>query len=72
MLKDILRKLEGDDAPSKDDIDGEFFQALEDELEKVNNAFVGHVAAIESIELRRDFLRLSLTTLTAASCPLIE
>ena len=30
------------------------------------------VAAIESIELRRDFLRLSLTTLTAASCPLIE
>eukprot|EP00900_Chrysochromulina_parva_P005937 jgi/Chrpa1/15344/Chrysochromulina_OHIO_Genome00000345-RA len=44
MLKDILRKLE---SQAKDEVDGEFFQALEDELEKVNSAFVEHASQIE-------------------------
>ena len=52
MLKDILKKLEDRDefgsSPSKDEIDGEFFQALEDELEKVNRAFVEKASEIES------------------------
>ena len=52
MLKDILRKLERTDEEgnilSKDEVDGEFFQALEDELEKVNSAFVEHASQIEA------------------------
>eukprot|EP00325_Prymnesiales_sp_UTEX-LB-985_P030812 CAMPEP_0174728156 /NCGR_PEP_ID=MMETSP1094-20130205/51212_1 /TAXON_ID=156173 /ORGANISM="Chrysochromulina brevifilum, Strain UTEX LB 985" /LENGTH=87 /DNA_ID=CAMNT_0015930023 /DNA_START=96 /DNA_END=356 /DNA_ORIENTATION=+ len=51
MLKLILRKLdeadENGNKPSKDDIDAEFFMALEDELEKVNSAFVEHASQIE-------------------------
>ena len=31
----------------QDEVDGEFFQALEDELEKVNSAFVEHASQIE-------------------------
>jgi len=53
LLKDILRKLEdvdeeGQMVASKDDVDGDFFQALEDELEKVNSAFVKHASQIET------------------------
>ena len=74
MLKDILRKLEEEDengnTPSKDDIDAEFFQALEDELEKVNSAFVEHASAIEaafdSVESRP---RLGSVTMPSASAP---
>ena len=46
-LKNILRKLEEEHA-SKDEVDGEFFQALEDELEKVNRAFYEHALEVET------------------------
>jgi hypothetical protein len=46
-LKTILRKIEDPDAV-KDEVDGEFFQALEDELEKVNRAFHEHASEIEA------------------------
>ena len=46
-LKNILRKLEEDGA-IKDEVDGEFFQALEDELEKVNRAFYEHALEVET------------------------
>lgn len=44
-LKNILRKLE-DESP--EEVDAEFFQSLEDELEKVNRAFHEHALEIES------------------------
>jgi ribose-phosphate pyrophosphokinase len=47
MLKTILRKMLEPDAV-KDEVDGEFFSALEDELEKVNRYFHEHASAIEA------------------------
>ena len=47
MLKSILRKLEHENL-EKDEVDGEFFQALEDELEKVNRAFYEHASEVEA------------------------
>ena len=46
-LKEILRKLEEEGAV-KDEVDGEFFAALEDELEKVNRAFHEHASEVEN------------------------
>ena len=47
LLKSILQQLE-EPGTSKDDVDGEFFTALEDELEKVNRAFHDHASEIEA------------------------
>lgn len=47
-LKLILKRLEDDDA-TKDEVDAEFFQALEDNLEKVNRAFLEKCQHLEAV-----------------------
>ena len=45
-LKTILKKLE--DGVPREEVDGEFFQALEDDLEKVNRAFLERCNEVET------------------------
>jgi len=52
-LKYILKKLE--EGVPREEVDGEFFQALEDDLEKVNRAFLERCNAIEAtIEMSQE------------------
>ena len=46
-LKVILKKLEEEGA-DREEVDAEFFQSLEDELEKVNKAFLERCAEVEA------------------------